>query len=490
MQSQLSSNFVRTMDETGLNSNMTPAAPVRKTTWLDQVPTPPLISEFVSDHYNYDHYVSLAERAKDLISRGLKALKDANGQGVQAKVTCRGKEKESLEEKLKMRNDRRPKEYTTIPEIWKDIHDLAGVRILLYTPSSEEYIQVEAMIRRIWGKNVRRKPQGGYNAPVVNSLLPEADDGWTIIPESQNIRSGKQYIPRHAGYQAIHYRASMNKEEEPIQTSRGLYSWMRQDRVEIQVVSAFGHAWAEAEHNVKYKSLAFGRPTKQEERILDSLSGLVSSGDLLLEQFREIFDKRTYKKILHRDDFGTFLRDLDIIEDPDDEDSGSTGHQDDFGREGVDILFRFLVKRGQNYPLAVRNALRKLGYPDESYVKLKECIKTFDPILEPPQGLLTPLCLIQHFLLEDKNKAKGKEVETPIENYSPDKQLRIMMIALILLQTFAGSLQVARKFLQDNTNKMDMSASQLSENLEPCSELSDSLDFVLGATNEKNVLKT
>jgi ppGpp synthetase/RelA/SpoT-type nucleotidyltranferase len=434
-----------------------PGTLARTTTWLDQIPTPLIILKFV-ERYPYDHYLALAERAKDLIAKELKTLKDSNGQGVQAKVTCRAKMRDSLEEKLKMRNDTRRKPYTKIPEIQNDIHDLAGVRILLYTPSADEYVKVEEMIQSIWGPKVMRKPHGGFSAPTANSNIAETELNWTELENSHGVTKKNKYVPRHAGYQAIHYRAWMNKEEDDkVHTGRGTYSWMISDRVEIQVVSAFGHAWAEAEHNVKYKSYAYGRPSKQEERILDALSGLVSSGDLLLEQFREIFDKRTYKKILYPDEFGTFLRDLDILEDPEleGEDQQDSGYQDHFGREGTDILFRFLVKRGQNYPLAVRNALKRLGYPENPDTTLSEILDTFDPAPKPPKGLLAPLCLIHHLAIEEEqNKKKPGEVEQSAETYGPVQQCYIMVNALTHLQTFAGGPEAAKCFLQD-TNMTD-----------------------------------
>jgi ppGpp synthetase/RelA/SpoT-type nucleotidyltranferase len=444
-----------------------PGALERTTTWLDQIPTPPIILEFVK-RYPYDHYLTLSERAKDLISKELKTLKDSNGQGVQAKVTCRAKMRDSLEEKLKMRNDARRKPYTTIPEIQDDIHDLAGVRIQLYTPSADEYVKVEEMIQAIWGAQVKRKPQGGFNAPPNNERLAGAVQDWVELGNYRGARTQNKYVPRHAGYQAIHYRTLMNMEEEDkVQTSIGPYGWLEGDRIEIQVVSAFGHAWAEAEHNVKYKSYAYGRPSKQEERILDSLSGLVSSGDLLLEQFREIFDKRTYKRILYRDEFGTFLRDLDILEDPEleGEEQEGSGYYDHFGREGVDILFRFLVKRGQNYPLAVRNALKMLGYPENPDVTLREILHTFDPTPSPPKGLLAPLCLIHHLVIEEEQRTKEAGAVKMVEEFGPVKQCDIMVNAMAHLQTFAGGPEAAKRFLEGDTTMTEPER--------------DSLDFIL-----------
>jgi len=91
----------------------------------------------------------------------------------------------------------------------------------------------------------------------------------------------------------------MKKEQEA-----GKYKHKKGDRVEIQVVSALGNAWAEAGHDVLYKTHAYGEPTVTEHRILDALNGLVRSGELLLEQFHEAFMRRTKTKWEHLDQVG------------------------------------------------------------------------------------------------------------------------------------------------------------------------------------------
>lgn len=413
--------------------------PVSRATWLEAAPTPEKIRDFVYKSYKYDHYILLAQRAQDLIVSQLRTLKDSNGRPVHAKVSCRAKEKDSLEEKLKMRNDKRIKEgkgpYPSEQAMSDDIHDLAGVRILLYTPTQDQYDKITEMIQSIWGKHV--KPR----------LHPEPND----VSDKEGNREDeieKGYKPRHLGYKAVHYRASMT-EEPPTSSTRVSYSWSEGDRVEVQAVSALGHAWAEAEHQVKYKSYAYGPPTEEEERLLDTLSGLVSSGELLLEQFSNLLNKRTYAKIEYRDDFGTFLRGLDVLKRPQSqrEDGDEPSYASDFSSEGVDILFRFLVKRKQNYPLAVRNALKKLGFPDNSYATLKEVLRSFKPALQPPDGLCAPLCLIQSMILEHKADEKNAQ-----KDHQFSTKCCIMMNGLTLLQTFAGGPKPAGNWLLANIN--------------------------------------
>jgi ppGpp synthetase/RelA/SpoT-type nucleotidyltranferase len=366
-----------------------------------------------------------------MIVNALETLKDSTGRPVQAKVSYRAKKKDSLEQKLKVRNER--KHYQTEEEIWDDIHDLAGVRILLYSPNREQQEKITEMIQTIWGSHVEPRPH-----PDLSEAAVKED---TVAPKGTK----KPYTPRHLGYQAIHFRAAMKKQHESL-TDTSPYVLEENDRVEIQVVSALGHAWAEAEHQVKYKSSAYGPPTEEEERLLDTLSGLVSSGELLLEQFSKLVNKRTYAKITYRDDFGTFLRELDVLQRPVSEsyEAGEGASRPDFGTDGVDILFRFLVNRGQNYPLAVRNALKDLGYPEDPDSVLRQVLASFRPTFDPPEELKPSLCLMRHML----EKTQEGVVLRPRHQLS--KQCSILINALTLLQTFAGSPAAAKEFLKDH----------------------------------------
>ena len=157
------------------------------------------------------------------------------------------------------------------------------------------------------------------------------------------------------------------------QSINNVYKWKEYDMVEIRVVSALGHVWAEASHDVLYKTHAYGRLSIQEQRILDALSGLMVSGDLLLEQFRELVAKRTTAKWEHPD----------VLD-------NCKGYQDDCRPDAVNILFCFLKRTGNNYPLAVRNALKLLGYPQDPKVGTNKILSRFSPSLPFPQGFLAP----------------------------------------------------------------------------------------------------
>lgn len=393
----------------------------------------PLIEQFV-EGYHSDHYDELAKRAKDLIEEALEKLKDASGQNVQARVTRRAKDEGSLRQKLVTRNAK--KWYDSTKEIWDDIHDLAGVRIILNMPTSEQYDSVGNMIVDIWGKDVLLKQHGGPTMPVnTTSAL------WVPAIDVKNIYEKEKYIPKNFGYQARHYHAAMKKTQEHRSSK---YAFKKHDKVEIQVMSALNSTWADVGHNIFYKQHEYGSPTQQEERLLDSLSGLVSLGDLLLEQLYELVVKRTYGKIQHRDEFGMFLRNMDILN-VKTEHLDTNRYQEDFSQsEGIDVLFQFLVQRNENYPVAVRDALKQLGYPSDPTRVFQEKLNSFDPHISPPSGLIAPLCLIRQMLGDRATQGQAEK------EHAPAAQCRILINALTLLQTFCGGPAAANDFLSSN----------------------------------------
>jgi ppGpp synthetase/RelA/SpoT-type nucleotidyltranferase len=429
--------------------------PTKATTWLFE--TPEVIRRFVYQTYSREHHNALAERAKSLIEAKLKHLRDQNGDEVQAKLTCRAKKKDSLEEKLKMREIEKGTAYVDDDDIEKDVKDLAGVRIILYTPTQAQHDSVKRMVLDIWGPDVKEKKHDG------------SEPSTKFKAEQVDAQKKRGYVRKHFGYQAVHYRAPMKKEQEVEE----VYEHKTNDWVEIQVVSALGHAWAEAGHDVQYKSYAFGPPTEREERILDALSGLVSTGDLLLEEFRGLVNKRTYAKWKIQEEFAIFFRQTDVLEKPRDEyaedgeedlEALEVGYRGDFSPDTANIVFRFLVSIEKDYPLAVRNALMvNLGYNHDPVKSLEDMkkrkenqelnIPTFKPHLEFPKGYLAPLCLIVTLLSkydqENKTLKEHKGDTNGTSTPAVPEKCSIMMEALVLLQTFAGNSATAKNFLNE-----------------------------------------
>jgi ppGpp synthetase/RelA/SpoT-type nucleotidyltranferase len=406
----------------------------RAQTWLNPVQ---VVENFIQYGYSYEHYNALAKRAKSLIEKKLLELnkkKDANQEEVQAKLTHRPKTTKSLGEKLRVRNQ--DHQYKDASEILEDVKDLAGVRIMLYTPNKAQRKRVKEIIKTIW-KEVEEKPHGDPVSARVAAALSKDDGSDDESGDGRATMGGEdQYVAKHLGYQALHYRARMLEGQ-----GDSSYEWKPHDWVEIQVVSALGHAWAEAGHDVMYKTHAYGQPTITELRILDALNGLITSGDLLLEQFRESVNKRTYRKWTHKAELEIYLRGSDVLKNVVKKNTnGDCCLQDHFATGSMDALFRFLEHTGNHYPLAVRNALLKFGYPGDPAPKLMVEQAQFGPDFEVKKGYLAPLCLITQLTSKD---------ELVLRDYSDLEKCSLMMDALILLQSFAESPKKAKAFLRD-----------------------------------------
>jgi ppGpp synthetase/RelA/SpoT-type nucleotidyltranferase len=389
----------------------------RAPTWED---SSPFIDDFVDAYSKQrEHWKACAKQAQNLIEVELEKARDENNEEIFAKVTSRAKEKKSLEDKLKLRNyqrrERGQKGYASLKEISDDLIDLAGVRVVLYTPNLAQRKKVKEIILQIWGTGVNEKPHGSSR------------------PTEHPKKGSKSYVPRHLGYQAEHYRTPMLQK----QGVRTVYDWDKDDRVEIQVVSALGHAWAEAGHDVLYKTHAYGYPSTTEQQLLDALNGLIVSGELILEQFRESVTKRTVRPWSHFDQFGEFLRESDILEHIDD-DNDTFRQWEHFSQAGAQVLFRFLRKIKKNNGLAVRNVLRDLGYPAAPEPELKRRLRSFYPSFSINDQLLTAFCVISRLLPERRES----------ENIAIPKKCSVMLDALILLQTFAGGPKEARAHLK------------------------------------------
>ena len=381
----------------------------------------PVIDQFVAGYFKErEHWKACADRARELIEEKLINTKDVNKEVVFAKVTSRAKEVRSVLDKLKLRNWQRQEEdgkrpYLSVEEIYDDLVDLAGVRVVLYTPNQAQRKKVREILSEIWGSSIDEK-QHDDSRPVKKK------DG-----------GRNTYVQRHLGYQADHYRTHMPEKY----TTRDGYQHSKGDRVEIQVVSALGHAWAEAGHDVLYKTHAYGRPSVMEQRILDALNGLIVSGDLLLEQFRESVTKRTVEPWKYFDQFENFLRDSDLLE-RNDTDNNTFSTWKHFSTDAARILFCFLRKVDKNYGLAVRDELKDLQYPLAPEPTLQARRRKFRPTIPIQPHLLTTFCIIDH-LLPQRQRAE----------YDNARQCRIMMDAFILLQTFAGGPEAARAHLND-----------------------------------------
>jgi ppGpp synthetase/RelA/SpoT-type nucleotidyltranferase len=149
-----------------------------------------------------------------------------NENGIRAIVTSRAKRPDGAAEKAKARNKRRQqrRKYKTIPQIFKDIVDLAGVRIALYFPGDAE--------------EVGRLLEQHFEILRVKNF-PER--------KGQGKKSRRVYQKRFSGYRALHYLVCLKSEALSDEMKR-----FAQVRIEIQIASVLMHSWAEVEHDLAW----------------------------------------------------------------------------------------------------------------------------------------------------------------------------------------------------------------------------------------------
>jgi ppGpp synthetase/RelA/SpoT-type nucleotidyltranferase len=210
-----------------------------------------LIHEFVQRYRKeYDFYEQAARLVAQLLDNALQ------GAGVRAIVTSRPKSPSRLEEKIRQCSS--SKNYSTFDDIYRDIVDLAGVRVALYFPAERDQV----------GKLI--------------------SDSFDLIdpPKEFPGESLSSYQKRFSGYWATHFRVHLR--ESSLNEAQRRYV---DAAVEIQLASVLMHAWAEVEHDLVYKPMQ-GRLSHDEYAILDELNGLVMTGEIALERLQRAAEAR------------------------------------------------------------------------------------------------------------------------------------------------------------------------------------------------------
>ncbi len=198
----------------------------------------------------FDYYEKLAKTV------GAKLEDALNESGVRAIVSHRAKGVDSLQRKLRKRDAEEAFErYKSVSDIYKDIVDLAGVRVALYFPGDID---------------------------VVTNII----DGLFLVNHSKHFPTytpqSEQgvYEKRFNGYHAKHFRVKL---EDGSRYANSL--------VEIQVASVLMHAWSEVEHDLVYKPMS-GGASKEELMILDEINGMVIAGNIALERLQAAIGER------------------------------------------------------------------------------------------------------------------------------------------------------------------------------------------------------
>lgn len=281
---------------------------------------PELISAFMRQYETEEqaYYYKLAEHVKDICEKFVESG------ALEANVTCRAKAVDRLQAKLLKRN--RKRNYENESRIRDDIVDLSGVRIAVFFPHHMKRVN-SFLVKEFEIEQTVSHPKqteimdtrSSKSTKEPNVEEGEGDDGFSI-----------NYTRRFTGYQATHFRARLGKKH-------GKREFLADDKFEIQVMTVFQSAWSELEHNLIYKQLK-GQPSLPEYQVLDGLNGIVSMGDMYLEQLSTIYDSRiatekdTKAPFDNKYELGSFLF----------SEMRKTINPDDFTMSSVDLLRKFL----------------------------------------------------------------------------------------------------------------------------------------------------
>lgn len=265
-----------------------------------------IVETFIRNYSRqFDFYQKVSQLCAQQCEAGLESL------GIKAIVTYRAKRTDKLEEKLKNKISK-GQEYKSDESIYRDIIDLAGVRIALYFPGGREEV----------GRYIKSRFE--VIGPV--RVFPE---------DSKEKLIGKRF----SGYSAHHYIVNLKKSS--LSTTQQRYS---NTPIEIQVASVLMHAWAEVEHDLIYKP-AHGALSDDEYAILDELNGLVLSGEIDLERLQKAMEARVAgksRKFSNHYELAAYL--LEVAR------PITEGLTDELSIGRVDTLFELLVKVGMDKP--------------------------------------------------------------------------------------------------------------------------------------------
>ncbi|KAI1202962.1 hypothetical protein F5X97DRAFT_343983 [Nemania serpens] len=151
------------------------------------------------------------------------------------------------------------------------LHDLAGLRILLYFPGEVE--KVVQLLRDHPDINVRRVIERGTRISPDTLELKQYVNNLEKMPEPEAFKDDKIF----SGYRATHIIVSPNEKSGPV--------------VEIQVATVVMNAWAQVEHDMIYKPSGPSR-SKEVMQILDTFNGVVMIGENALRQLENTINRQ------------------------------------------------------------------------------------------------------------------------------------------------------------------------------------------------------
>ena len=199
-------------------------------------------------HARYDEWTARHPRAADDFASAIRELLSDAGLAFDS-VTARVKTWRSLRIKAMRRGDDGEFAY---PEPWTDIHDLVGVRVTAYHSNE---------------------------IPDVLAVLGDSLEVLRAIDKTAETRISGQF-----GYGSHHLVCRVGEDAPP-----GLAPY-RGQKFEVQVRTVLQHAWAEFEHDIRYKS-PDGVIDPRIDRAFALAAGLIELADQQFDQVAAILDE-------------------------------------------------------------------------------------------------------------------------------------------------------------------------------------------------------
>jgi putative GTP pyrophosphokinase len=190
-----------------------------------------------------DFYEDLASAVRRILEEAIKR------KGIKVhSVFARAKEPASLGRKAAQQSDVDPSK-PKYPRPLEQITDLAGVRIITYFPDT--LVQIDEVMAEEF------------------QVVERSDKGAELVDEDR------------LGYQSIHYLVKLSESRSTLPE----YEPFADSITEIQVRTILQHAWAEIEHDIRYKSTSL-IPSEVRHRFT-ALAGLLEIAD---REFQAIQD--------------------------------------------------------------------------------------------------------------------------------------------------------------------------------------------------------
>ncbi|KAH6666094.1 hypothetical protein B0J14DRAFT_568679 [Halenospora varia] len=179
-------------------------------------------------------------------------------------------------------------EFPDLNSMFDALHDIGGIRILVYFPSHVE--EVVKTLEKLEGIEVIRIVKRGQKlAPDMYELKRFVNE-LEGKPEQDDLVDDRIF----SGYRATHAHVCLCNEPRVL--------------IEVQIATVVMNAWSQVEHDIIYKPAK--KPSKEEMRILDTFNGVVMIGENAMIQLEEMLARKEQARVIDSTTFATGLYDI------------------------------------------------------------------------------------------------------------------------------------------------------------------------------------